>query len=133
MNMSRQSRFIVMLLLLAVGIWLDCSDDDDNGVDPGNHSPVISAIEANPDTFAAGTSVIVTVQAEDPDGDPLEYGWSTPSSWLVAVFSSGNMVELTNCCAVTAIDSTYLRAIVSDNRGGETRDSIQIWVLPGRK
>jgi hypothetical protein len=133
MNRSKHSRFVIMSLLLAASVWLCCSDDNDNGVDPGNHHPVINAIEANPDTFLAGTSVIVTVQAEDPDGDPLDYGWSTPASWLVANFSSGNLVELSNCCAVAAIDSTYVRAIVSDDHGGEARDSIQIWVLPGGK
>jgi hypothetical protein len=107
-----------------------CSDDVELFTGPANQPPVISALDAEPDTFVAAHFVTITVTASDPDGDNLTYEWNPNASWLMPVSSTGNSIDLTNCCHIDAMQTAFVHSIVSDGRGGQDRDSIQIWVLP---
>ena len=44
---------------------------------PVYRNPVISSVTAFPTLIGQGDSVLVTVVASDPDGDPLVYDWFT--------------------------------------------------------
>ncbi|MCP4566617.1 MAG: hypothetical protein GY841_03430 [FCB group bacterium] len=119
----------ILLLFIGLIVWIGCGDDDDNIVDPNNQAPIIESLTAEPDTFVADYSSLITVTASDPDGDNLQYNWVTDSSGFAGT-PSGNTLTLTNCCIVHIPKSTWVHAIVSDNRGGEARDSIKVWVTP---
>lgn len=124
----------IMLLFASLAAFMafGCGDDD-TGTDPNNHAPNILSITAEPDTFHAGDSTVITVTAEDPDGDGLHYAWDTHETWMIALPGSGNPLVLSNCCPITELRSGYVVAIVTDGRGGGARDSIQIWILPPRR
>ena len=119
----------LVLVLAAVIAWSGC-EDEDKGTDPQNHPPVITSIEADPDTFYAEDTTTITVIADDADGDALSYAWETGVSWLMPVFGQDNVLGLTNCCPIIEPGTTYIVATVSDDRGGQAHDSVQIWILP---
>jgi hypothetical protein len=63
-------------------VWLvsQCDGADVGALDTTtvtNHPPTLKSVSYNPSKFiAAGSSVILSVTAEDPDGDPLEFEWT---------------------------------------------------------
>lgn len=120
---------VIFLVILSLLLYYSCGDDE-KPVTPGNHAPVINSLEAEPDTFTANHTALIFVSAEDEDDDNLTYKWDTPAQWILPTPSGGEVLEITNCCEITAFDSTYIRSIVEDGRGGVARDSIMIWVLP---
>jgi len=125
---------LVILATISAMLWVACGDDDDSPTGPINRPPVISALDAQPDTFFAEQIFSITVTASDPDGDNLTYEWDPNASWLMPVSTTGSSIDLTNCCHISAMQTTFVHSIVSDGRGGQDRDSIQIWVLPaGRR
>jgi hypothetical protein len=129
MHRFASSSTSVLLLLLSVVILFGCSDDD--VADPENQPPAILSLVAEPDTFVADHIAVITVTAEDDDGDKLQYSWDMHGSWLLPLPSEGNVAEVTNCCEIDEMRTGMVVSRVSDGRGGEARDSVQIWVLPG--
>jgi hypothetical protein len=129
MNRLLDVRFTVALGALAMAICLNC-EKDDNVIDPGNQPPVITSLTADPDTFYMGNSTTVTVIANDPDGDSLNYDWETHGLDLLPISGESNTIELTTCCPVFEPATATVLSIVDDGRGGEDRDSIQVWILP---
>jgi len=115
----------VMLLFTLIG----CSDDD-KPVNPENNPPVISSVTAVPDTFTAGNSTTITTVATDPDGDALTYAWEDRGSIFLPIPGGGNTLEVTNCCTIDELRGEYVIAVVHDDRGGITRDSVKVWVKP---
>lgn len=126
---SLDLRLIGALVALAIVIWLGCGKDD-APTDPQNHPPVITSITADPDTFYADGSTIITVIAEDPEGDPLNYNWEAHGQDLLPMPSDSNTIELTTCCPIFEPATAVVLSIVDDGRDGEDRDSIQVWILP---
>jgi len=121
---------VVVLFVLGVIISLGCGSDD-KVTNSQNHRPVILALWADPDTFYEDHSTIITVIAEDPDSDALNYNWETRGPGLLALPGKANTLELTNCCPVVGPITAVVLSIVDDGRGGEARDSIRVWILPG--
>jgi len=124
-NRMLVSMLFIMLLLISAG----CSDDD-TATNPDNNSPVISSVTAEPDTFTAGNSTTITAVATDPDGDPLTYAWEARGSIFLPIPGGGNTLEITNCCSIDALRGEYVIAVVHDDRGGVTLDSVKVWVRP---
>jgi len=116
---------------MAAGL-VGCGDDDKT-VNPNNRPPVILSITADPDTFYMYGSTTITVEAEDPDDDPLTYSWdcSLCPSPIKYASASGNTAVLTNCCEISQITEVWAFAIVDDGQGGEARDSVYVVVRPG--
>ena len=133
--MKRQfhSRIMALLLIAMAVLWISCDDDNDNGVtDPENTPPEITSMTAEPDTFMAYSTITITANAHDDDGDTLTYSWHASESWVIATADFANIVMMMNCCVVPEMDSSWVIATVSDGNGGEDIDSIQIWVIPLR-
>jgi hypothetical protein len=122
-------RLLVLTGALGIVLILGCSDDDTVN-DPNNQAPTIQAMTAEPDTFVADDLSTITVSATDPDGDPLTYSWEVHEASFMGLPSGGHILEVTNCCHVEDTVTGVVLAIVSDDRGGETRDSVQVWVIP---
>lgn len=122
-------RFTGALVALAITIWLGCGKDD-APTDPHNNPPVITSLTADPDTFYMGNSTIITVTANDPDGDALNYNWEAHGQDLLPIGGESNTIEFTNCCPVFEPAMAVILSIVDDGRGGETSDSIDVWILP---
>jgi len=130
MTCLRNHRHIVAPLLLTALLWTSCGDDDDSSTNSQNQPPIIRSLTAAPDTFYAGQITTITVDAEDPEGDPLSYEWEADQSWLLVISSASNTLDLTNCCPIDSSKTTFVHSIVSDDHSGQARDSVQIWVLP---
>jgi len=119
------SPIFIMLLFITAG----CGEDD-KPVNTENNPPVISSVTAVPDTFTAGNSTTITTVATDPDGDPLTYAWEDRGSIFLPIPGGGNTLEVTNCCTIDELRGEFVIAVVHDNRGGITRDSVKVWVRP---
>jgi len=128
---TNRFKIIPWLLVLGLATMICCGDDDDNGTGSDNNPPTITLITANPDTFVADHMTTITVTADDPDNDPLQYTWDIDEGGYLVISATANMLEMTNCCVVSQTDSTMVHAIVSDGNGGQARDSIRVWVVPG--
>ena len=89
----------------------------------GNQSPVIQSLTANPPAITIGSSCTLTVEAIDPDNDPLAYQWSASAGDIIG---QGATVRYTAsfCCT----GSNRITVTVKDNRGGSTSRSIDIEV-----
>jgi hypothetical protein len=119
---------IAALISLASVSWLSCSEDK-KSVDPNNRPPVIQSITADPDTFYAGQHTTVTVVANDPDGDILQYFWEARK--LDRIGGQGNTVMLEACdCEIRVPTDDIVIATVRDGRGGEALDSVSVHILP---
>jgi len=119
---------IELLVLLLAAAWIGCSDSD-KGTDSGNHAPVIESLTADPDTFYADQSTMVTVAAADPDGDMLQYLWDARK--LERIGGQGNTIILQACdCEIPVPTEDIVVSTVRDGRGGEARDSVSVLILP---
>jgi len=77
-----------------------------------NHKPVITSLEAAPDTVIVSQSCQIACTATDPDGDELTYGWSASGGGIAG---EGAVVSWT---APESAGSYNITAMVSDHRGG---------------
>ena len=131
--MNTYGKSVAMIALLAIGLVVSfgCGDDD-NGVNSNNNPPVILSLTAVPDTIYASQSTVVTVEAEDPDGDDLQCGWEVHGLEMQPLSGTANSVELKpGCDCVEEITDVQILAIVTDSQDGQTRDSVLLVVLPG--
>ncbi len=93
--------------------------------DGSNNSPVIESVSVDPGLINVGTTATITVNANDPDGDQLKYGWSTA---LGDIIGSGAEVRYTAafCCVGTNI----ITVTVSDTKGAKASKDILIEINP---
>jgi hypothetical protein len=77
-----------------------------------NHEPVITSLEASPDTVIVLQSCQIVCSATDPDGDELTYGWSASGGGI------GGQGAVVNWTAPQSAGSYNITAMVSDDRGG---------------
>jgi hypothetical protein len=90
---------------------------------PPNQSPVISSVTANPSEMVVGNSTTITAVAADPDDDPITFNWSASDGTITG---SGNQVTWKSSNS----GSSTINLTVSDNRGGQTKGSVTVSVLP---
>jgi hypothetical protein len=108
------------IALVVCGL-LGCGDDGG----PANNSPVIAALEASANTVDPTARVDVTCVASDGDGDALAYSWDSDDGEITG---SGSSVTWT---APVAAGSYSVRVAVSDSRGGQAADTVEVEVLDG--
>ena len=123
------SILICALLIMGVISSLGCGKDD-KVTDPQNNPPVILSLTAVPDTIHVLHSTTVTVIAEDPDGDALNYNWFPRGSELTPVSGGGNTIVLNSCSCINEPTGIVVLSIVDDGRGGTAQDSLTVWILP---
>jgi hypothetical protein len=70
------SRLLLALILQAALGGCD-REGPTRSLAPANHSPIIEALRAVPDTIGPSDSTVVTCIAHDVDGDTLRYDWAT--------------------------------------------------------
>ncbi|MFH1686317.1 MAG: hypothetical protein ABIE70_02195 [bacterium] len=120
-----------LLAALLALVIAACGGDDDTPFDSTNNPPVIDSMTATPDTFQADLqTTVIKAFAHDPDGDQLAYQWEDPGSPIQILDRAHNPTEASNCCHIDDVASVYCVVEVSDGRGGEAIDSVQIWVRP---
>jgi len=88
---------------------------------PGNNAPVIHSVTASTTTPAVNGTVNFSVDATDPDGDPLAYFWDFGDATY-----GDNAVATSKQFTTTRHHA--VRCIVSDMKGGETSRLVLITV-----
>ena len=91
----------------------------------GNNSPVIDEVYVDPPFITVGTTATITVTASDPDGDQLQYSWSTA---LGDIIGSGAVVRYS--AAYCCVGSNIVTVIVSDVKGAKVSEDIRIEINP---
>ena len=92
-----------------------------------NTAPVISSIAADPELVEAGGETTLTVEAADPDGDPLAFRYDVVSGDATVV---GDGPVVTATVANEAV--SVVQVLVSDNYGGSAIGAITL-VLTNRE
>lgn len=115
--------FATALLLL---FFFGCVQPESNIVSSaGNNSPVIDDVYVNPAFITVGTTANIEVTASDPDGDQLDYSWS---SALGDIIGSGPNVRYS--AAYCCVGSNIVTVVVSDVKGAKTSKDIIIEIYP---
>jgi outer membrane protein OmpA-like peptidoglycan-associated protein len=90
---------------------------------PQNGPPTVKA-RCEPCTVEVGKSATVTADAQDPDGDPLTYKWSTPTGTL-----QNPADRQTLWTAPMQPGPVPVTVTVDDGRGGTASDTVTIQVV----
>ena len=81
---------------------------------PGNNSPQITSLSADPTTVGPGGNSTITCVASDPDGDTLTYSWSYSGPSTGSIVGTGSTVNWT----VPDTEGTYAVSVtVADGKG----------------
>lgn len=92
---------------------------------PGNGSPEIQSIVVDPVFIRVGTTANITVEAIDPEGDPLNYKWSVA---LGDIIGSGSQIKYTAAYCCVGVNTINL--VIEDSKGAKISESINIEVNP---
>jgi peptidoglycan-associated lipoprotein len=91
---------------------------------PPNQNPIVGPIKCDPCIVAPGQSVQLSVDATDPDKDPLTYRWSAPAG----TFGTPNAPR-TTWTAPDQEGNVPLTVTVEDNRGGRGTSTVTAQVV----
>ena len=114
---TRLIAFIVLTVLMLSG----CNSFKTSCEAP-NNSPIIESVTCTNDVWALAENELVC-EASDPDGDSLNYEWSTADGKII-----GSGARMTWVSPDTM--GTYIVSVkVSDSKGGEARQTVSVRVL----
>jgi outer membrane protein OmpA-like peptidoglycan-associated protein len=88
-----------------------------------NRQPTVHAV-CDPCRVEVGKSASIRADAQDPDGDQLQYRWATPSGTIVDPRALATMWT-----AETAPGTVALTVTADDGRGGTASDTVKIEVI----
>jgi hypothetical protein len=108
------------IALVVCGLF-GCGDDGG----PANDSPVIASLVASADTVDPTARVTLTCVASDGDGDSLTYSWDLEDGEITG---AGPSITWT---APIVAGSYSVWVAVSDDRGGQAADTVEVKVLDG--
>jgi outer membrane protein OmpA-like peptidoglycan-associated protein len=94
---------------------------------PANRPPTVRA-SCDPCTVEVGRTSTVSADAQDPDGDPLTYQWTTPTGSLGAATARQSVWT-----APQQVGQVPVTVAVNDGRGGTARDVTTITVVAARQ
>jgi len=89
----------------------------------GNHTPVITSLQAGQEVILSSDSCTIKCLASDPDGDSLGYNWSASGGEI-----NGNGSSITWIAPASASGSYTITIVVSDEKGAEDTASITVEV-----
>ena len=119
------AKILTLFILIAI-IASSCVQPDSTITSSvGNNSPVIEDVYVSPAFITVGTTATIEVTASDPDGDQLEYSWS---SALGDIIGSGANVRYS--AAYCCVGSNIVTVTVSDVKGAKVSEDIRIEINP---
>ncbi|MEX1137737.1 MAG: hypothetical protein WEB33_13645 [Bacteroidota bacterium] len=89
-----------------------------------NSPPEISSLTVDPSIVIIGRWVTMRVEAEDPDGDRLAFGWSASAGDII-----GEGAEVRYTASYCCVGFNTVRVRVEDGRGGVATRAVDIPVL----
>ena len=121
------------LLVLACGPGTITAPGGGTGGPPpaANHAPVVTiAPTATTSPISEGQTVLLSVTAEDPDGDSLGYAWTQLSpATPQGTFSSRTVRNPSWTAPAVATDTVFtFQVTITDGQGGSTSQSLQLTV-----
>lgn len=114
-------RNVLLTVCVALGGCVHPVDEDSNT--NGNRIPIISSLTADPMELPVGSSSTISVNATDPDNQPLTYRWSASTGDIIG---EGQSVRFSAsfCCA----GPNLVTVTVKDNAGGSVSQSIDVFI-----
>ncbi|MER3524759.1 MAG: hypothetical protein C4326_12085 [Ignavibacteria bacterium] len=111
------------VVLLLLGALCCVHPSNESGGVAGNRNPIIHSLVVKPSVMVVGSSANVTVDATDPDNQPLTYKRSASTGDIIG---EGATVRYTAsfCCS----GSNLIRVTVRDNAGGSATQSVDIFI-----
>jgi hypothetical protein len=110
--------------MLPLALWACMNHDPLSPVGPGpNHVPQIKAVQANPNTVTTDGSAIVSVEAEDADGDSLIFRWQASAGTI-----NGNASSVTWKAPSQPGEQT-ISVEVRDTRGDKASATVKVMVI----
>lgn len=91
----------------------------------GNSAPVIKSVFVDPLLINVGSTAIIKVTAEDPDGDELSFEWTTA---IGDIIGSGSEVRYT--AAYCCVGINIITVTVADFKGAKTSKSVEVEIGP---
>jgi len=116
---------IFSLLLTAIILFSCVHPNPTESNAGGNSAPEINSIIIDPVFITVGTTSTITIDASDPEGDPLSYSWTVA---LGDIIGSGAKVRYTAAFCCVGTNTIHLE--VKDSKGALVKESIEIVVNP---
>lgn len=133
MTFSMQRRTVGLVLaglggLLLAGCFVSVTDGTGNQLVPGTttpsaNNPIINALTANPTNVTKGQAITVSIRAQDPKQQPLDYAWSATGGTLST--TTGQLVQW---IPPTEPGTYTINVLVSNGTGGSTAGSLNLVV-----
>ena len=118
-------KFLIPILIFSLTLFCCVQPNSTEANVDGNNEPVINDITIDPLLIRVGGSTNITVDASDPDGDPISYSWAVA---LGDIIGSGNQVRYTAAFCCVGINTINLK--VTDSRGASVTQAINLEVNP---
>ena len=95
---------------------------------PSNQPPVV---DAGPDqSIAAGTMVMLSGTASDPDGTIVAYAWTQTGGTMIPLPGAASAMAAFTAPDVTAAETLTFRLTVLDDEGAQASDEVRVTVRP---
>jgi hypothetical protein len=115
-----------MLVLCVLACLSSCGSK--TPLQPENRSPVVQSLIAFPASISPGDSAVVVCHATDPDGDALDFDWTSDCRLIKQgaprdftwYSRSSTLIVYAGACADAPIDTGWVRCHVRDRKGGGT-------------
>ena len=119
----------LLLSLMFIALWgVACGDEEPA---PTNKVPVVTGPTAQAADVSSGTSVALTAEASDPEGDSLTYAWTQTPASPAGTFGDASSASTTwKAPQVTAAINFQLTLAVSDGKDNIVRRSVTVLVRP---
>jgi hypothetical protein len=122
-KITNKKRFLVIIAIVIVAVLLSILF----GTMLVNHQPVITSLKAEADWTTPSSSLLVTCNASDRDGDELSYNWSASGSVIQGEGDTVNWIA-----PYYPLGSYDITVMVTDSRGGEAMSQVTITVRADR-
>ena len=93
---------------------------------PSNQPPIVNAVVAQ--SVDAGTMVVLSGTASDPDGSIVSYAWTQTDGTTVSLAGAGNATAMFTAPDVSADETLTFRLTVTDNDGASASDEVSVTI-----